>query len=474
MVALALTMASALASRSREVAVGDSAAASEAQIDSLRNSEAVTTTLENRGPATSLTIVPTTAAQTTTLPTTTSSTTTTAVPLRIVQLDVGSEVYEVALSPNGWVIPEVEDSRGTPLGARSEALHPFVPPNNGPFGVNIDDAFFAENEGAPWLYYEDGTPVIDGVAAVDQCLNIMVPMILRGSFISCPTRVQNNDWGYAGEVDDAPAVNIAQTMADGVVIEHNTITCSGFDEDICGRSIRIGSPGAIVRFNDLSNARGAVELFHDATFVFNYLHDFSFGFDPTRAHSETDRVTHNNSVNNLGYRNVTVAGNYIDATYGRVSLEPELYRNPHFHKAFPEGIVDEGDPINGFAFTSYLVNGDGLGGVYTRNYVRGVGRPFRCNSSALNEASVCADDISFNVFDNLQIGLFNSVPPFEDEDGQGSLGGSCNFELIAGQLHALALPGEADDLNCDQGLPLSQAQHRGFTTQLIGTGASSP
>lgn len=407
----------------------------------------------------------TTAPSTTSAKTTTTTTTTTTTPPRLTQVIVGDDRFDVSLSPFGWVIPEPELG-GTSLGADLEALVPFVEPNDGPFGINIDDEFLVEHAGAQWLSEEDGTPVIDRIDAADRCLNILTPIILRRSFVSCPTRVQGERWGYAGSVDDAPAVNIAANSAEGVIIEHNTITCSGFDEDICSRSIRIGARGAVVRFNDLSHARGAVALFHEATFVFNHLHNFSFGFDPTRANSDTDRVTHNNSVNNLGYQNVLVVGNFIDATYGRVSLEPENYLNPHFRDLYLDGIVRVGDPINGFAFTNYLINGNGDGAVYSRNFVRGVGRPFRCNASSSHDDSVCAEDFSFNVFDDLRIEGFNSESPFDDEDGFGFIGGECNFRIEEDVMTPLALPGETPDQDCELRLELSPDEQAVFSSDV--------
>lgn len=398
-------------------------------------------------PMTSSTTQPTTS---TTMPTTTTTTTT---PPRRVQVLVGDESSEITLSPFGWILPET-GLGGTPVGADLADLFPFVPPNDGAFGVNIDEAFLDEHANAVWLAEENGVPVIDRIDATGRCLNILTPIVLRRSFVSCPTRIQSDTWGYAGTVDDAPAVNISPSV-EGVLIEHNTITCTGFDADICGRSVRIGARDAMVRFNDLSHARGAVSLFHDSTFVFNYLHDFSFGLDPTRENSDTDRITHNNSINNLGYQNVLVAGNFIDATYGRVSLEPEKNLNPFYRDAYPEGIVREGDPINGFAFTNYLVNGDGAGAMYLRNYVRSVGRPFRCNSSANQVESVCVEAMSFNVFADLRIEQFNSEPPFDDKDGEGDIRGECNFRMDAGVLTLLELPDEERGQSCESRLELS-------------------
>ena len=414
----------------------------------------------------------TTSAPFTTTTTSTTTTTTTTTPPRELSIAVGGESQPLSFAPYGWVLPAEEGGEAA-LGADLNALLDFVEPNDGPFGVSIDEAFLEANAGAPWLSVEDGMPVIDSIDATDRCLNILTPLTLRRSFVSCPTRVQSDLWGFAGEVDDAPAVNIGAGLSAGVIIEHNTITCTGFDGDICSRSVRVGSRGSIVRFNDLSFARGAVALFHDSTFVFNYLHDFAFGFDPTRANSETDRVTHNNSVNNLGYQNVLVAGNFIDATYGRVSLDPEEFTNPHFRDAYPAGVVAEGDHINGFAFTNYLVNGNGSGATYTRNYVRGVGRGFRCNSSAQHEDSVCADDFSFNVFDDLRIDLFNAEPVFEDKDGEGQLDISCNFELEGGDFSALTLAEESHGEQCEQRLELSSEAQAAFSSELARTPISA-
>jgi hypothetical protein len=390
----------------------------------------------------------------------------------MIEVPVGDDERTIVVSRRGWVIPEA-DLGGRALGADLDALVPFVPPNDGPHGVNIDAAFLEANAGAAWLSEENGIPVIDRIDGTDRCLNIAVPLILRRSYISCPTRIQSDAWGYIGTVDDAPAVNIAGRTAEGVIIEHNTITCSGFDANICGRNVRVGSSGAIIRFNDLSHARGAVGLYNDTAFVFNHLHDFSFGFDPTRANSETDFVTHNNSVNNLGYRNVTVAGNFIDATYGRVSLSPEENLYTFFPQMYgDDGVVEVGDPINGFAFTNYLINGDGVGARYERNYVRNAGRPFRCNQSAAHAAGVCAEDISFNVFVDLRIEQFNSVPPFEDADGAGVLEGRCNFRQIGDTLSPLVLPNEAPQGSCLEQLEFSEGHLVDFLSDVAALGTA--
>ena len=410
------------------------------------------------------------AEQTVVAPTTTTTTTSTStIPSRTVEVAIGDGTREIVMSSFGWVIPDPELS-GIPIGADESDLLPFAPANDGPFGVTIDAAFLVENEGAPWLSQEDGVPVIDRVDATGRCLNITIKLILRRSFVSCPTRVQSDQWGYAGRVDDAPAINITTTDAAGVLLEHNTVRCTGFDEEICGRSIRVGAPGSVIRFNDLAEARGAVELFDNTTFAFNHLHNLSFGFDPARAESPDDRVTHNNTVNNLGYRNVRVVGNFIEATYGRVSLEPETYVYPFFPDTYTNGIVELGDPINGFAFTNYLINGDGGGAVYSRNFVRGVGRPFLCNDSADHDVGICADDLSFNVFESLQLAGFDSSSPFRDSDGVGQLNGGCNFRLEAGAFSVLELPNESPgDDACADGLELSESGQAEFSAVLGAT-----
>ncbi len=417
---------------------------------------------------TTTTAAPTTTTTTapTTTTTTSTTTTTTTVPPRPTRVIVGDETVPITFSPYGWVIPE-PSLGGLPLGADPSRLLPFVEPNDGPFGVLIDNAFLDEHEGAEWLGEEDGIPVIDRIDASDRCLNIMTTVILRRSFVSCPTRVQSDLWGYAGQIDDAPAVSVLGDDADGSIIEHNTITCSGFDADICSRTVRIGARNVIVQFNDLSHARGGVQLFDDATVVFNHLHDFSFGFDPSRADSVDDRVTHNNAVGNLGYPNTIVAGNFIDATYGRVSESPTEFVSPYFFDAYEGGVVELGDPINGFAFSNYLINDNGDGVRYERNYVESTGRPFRCNDSRRHDDSVCSAGISFNVFADLRIDDFGAEPPFRDFDGNGTLLGGCNFELAGEELVPLLLSDEDPDPQCTEQLELSTDAQAQFVEDLV-------
>ena len=412
-------------------------------------------------------VPPETTTSTTTTTTTTTSTTTTTIPPRQVTVSLGGESRALVFSPFGWIIPEVALG-GRPLGATLDELLPFVAPNDGTYGVTIDERFIAENSGEPWLSEEDGVPTISRIDATGLCLNIATRITLRDSYVSCPTRVQSDAWGFAGQVDDAPAINITTSDAAGTLIEHNTVVCTGFDADICGRSVRVGALGTVIRFNDLSGARGAVSLFDETVFAFNHLHDLSFGFDPTRADSPDDRVTHNNAVNNLGYRDVVVVGNFIDATYGRVSLEPDVNLFPHFPDVYAGGEVAVGDPINGFAFTNYLINGNGDGAVYSRNFVRGAGRPFLCNRSSDHGDSVCAQDLSFNVFEDLQIAGFESTTPFRDSDGDGVLDGGCNFQLIAGDVSLLAIPSE-QAAGCEDRLELASPEHAEFGTVLGAT-----
>ncbi len=382
---------------------------------------------------------------------------------RTVSVDIGGETRRVTLSNAGWIIPEEEG--GIKFGADLDNLVPFVPANDGPNGVTIDASFLAEHAGAPWLSEENGVPLISNINADNVCLNILTTVILRDSFVNCPTRTQSGAWGYAGDTDNAPAVQVLGDAAAGSVVEYNTITCSGFDGDICSRSVRAGARDMTIRFNDLSFARGAVHMFHGTSFAFNYAHDFSFGFDPSRANSATDRITHNNATNDQGYSNTSVAGNYIDATYGRVSNQPTVNLNPHFRGLYENGVVEVGDPLNGFAFSHYLNNGSGHDSVWTRNYVNNSGRPFLCNSSARHGDAVCSTDISLNVFDNLRKADFANLESFEDADGQGAIAGRCNFQLAEGELSNLLFPGESQSNDCQSELDLTADDLMEFSSQ---------
>jgi len=303
------------------------------------------------------------------------------------------------------------------------SLHSFPAANDGPHGVTIDEAFLNQHKDARWLSYDNGRPIISRANADGLCLNIQVTLTLRDSFVNCPTRTQNDSWQYAGRIDDAPAVNI---LASNVVVEYNTITCSGRDGDICSRNVRVGARDALIQYNDLSFGRGAVEVFAGTVFRYNYAHDFSFGFDTRRANNPNDNITHNNAINNLGYR-AQIHGNYIVARYGRVSAQPRTYLNRDFPDVYSGGVVDVGDPINGFAFTNYLVNGPGNGYRITDNYFVSVGRPFLCNDSDHHGNAGCADDISRNVFAEHRFDDFQGYY-FNDDEGNGSISGSCNLE----------------------------------------------
>lgn len=382
------------------------------------------------------TATPTTEAapSTTAAPATTSAPTPTAAPTTAIPSTTAAPAASAnfrqapsmpTLSAGGWIVPEPGVNVGYPGAPNRSGLNDFVSANDGPHGVTIDAAFLAANADAPWLFTENGRHVIAGVDADGLCLNIKVTLTLRNSYVNCPTRIQSGAWGYAGDVDDAPAVNIVS--ATGVIIEGNTITCSGYDADICSRSVRVSAADATIRFNDLSFARGAVQLSNGTNFSYNYAHSFSFGFDPRRASNPSDNVTHNNAVNNQGYRDTLVEGNYIVATYGRVSQQPSTYRNPHFRAlAYTDGIVEVGDPLNGFTFTNYLHNGSGSGTVTVRNYVLGAGRAFRCNGSSNHSTATCAAEISHNMFGDDNFDLFLQTPLFEDKDGNGSISGRCN------------------------------------------------
>ena len=333
-----------------------------------------------------------------------------------------------SISAGGWV------SRNS-TGHRNSNLLAFPSANDGNFGVTIDQDFLDAHQGAPWLSTEGGRPVISRIDASGRCLNIRVTLTLRDSYVNCPTRTQNDSWGYVGEVDDAPAVNL---RASDVVVQFNTITCSGSDEDICSRSVRISGEDAVVEFNDLSLARGAVQAFTGTTFRYNYVHDLAFGFDPTRANNPDDNITHNNVVNSLGYRDVLIQGNYIVARYGRVSSAPSTYRNPYtYHGTYENGIVEVGDPINGFTFTNYLVKADGDGLRIIENFVEGAGRPFRCNSSSRHSSSTCAADISRNAFAQDYFDAFGATL-FDDKDGNGTIAGSCNSQISSNGTQLIA------------------------------------
>lgn len=372
---------------------------------------------------------PTTQATTTSLPAVPETTAppTTAPPISM-QRRVAGAITEFDIAPGGWILPSTSD-----LGAPVELVS-FVEANDGEVGVTIDAEFLEIHASAEWLSNEDGRMIISGIDARGLCLNITVPLTLRDSHVACPSREQSDAWGYAGTVNDAPAVNI---LAPDVMIERNTIECTGSDRFICSRSVRINAERATVWFNDLSGARGAVQLYTDAFFGYNHVHGLAFGFDPSRVETPADNVTHNNVTNNQGYRGTVVRGNYIEATYGRTSTRPEDFRNPYFREAYEDGIVEDGDPINGFVFANYLHNGDGLGTVIERNYVDGAGRGFRCNASDKHDSAICAESLQFNVFANDQLSLFAGEPRFEDKDGSGVLTAACNFVLDAALLSAI-------------------------------------
>ena len=402
-------------------------AAEDSQVAAARTAPAATpaapTTTTTAAPRTPTTAAPTTttaprsAPTTTAAPrTTTTTTTTTAAP-----------AAPPAAPPGGWVSPAA-------TGHRRSNLHQFPAANDGPHGVTIDQSFLDAHSSAAWLTYENGRPVISGANATGRCLNILVTLTLRDSVVDCPTRVQNDSWGFAGITDDAPAVNVLG--AQNVLIEYNTIRCTGFDGDLCSSSVRLGGRDATVQYNDLSFARSAVSMFHGAVFRFNYAHDFAFGFDPKRAGNPSDNITHNNAVNNLGYSNTLVQGNYIVARYGRVSAQPGTYLNPHYHTIYSGGVVDVGDPINGFTFTNYLIQGNGSGMRIVENYVVAAGRPFRCNASSSHSGPSCAADISGNVFVDDYFDGFGATL-FHDKDGNGSIAGSCNLRGAGGSYSVL-------------------------------------
>ncbi|MGI9605728.1 MAG: hypothetical protein ACR2P0_06270 [Acidimicrobiales bacterium] len=398
---------------SRTVPTGsDVAAASTTTIRERVASESTST------PPTSTTAAPVVVTTSTGAPGTTAAPTTTVAPPAD---DEGAG--QPTQAPGGWVNPSA-------TGHRVSTLHQFPAANDGPFGVTIDQSFINANTGAAWLSFDGGRPVISGADAGGRCLNILTTVTLRDSYVNCPTRVQNDSWGYPGAVDDAPAVNVLG--ASNVIIEYNTITCSGSDGDICEGSVRLGGDNALVQYNDLSFGRGAVSMFSGAVFRFNYVHDLSFGFDPNRAGNPNDNVTHNNVANNLGYANTLIQGNYIVARYGRVSAQPSTYRSPIYHGVYANGIVEVGDPINGFTFANYLQRGNGSNYRLVENYIEGSGRPFRCNSSNQYPGTSCAQDISRNVFAADYFDGFMPEALFHDKDGAGSISGSCNVRAVNG------------------------------------------
>jgi len=258
--------------------------------------------------------------------------------------------------------------------------------------------------------------------------------------------VQGDSWGYVGQIDDAPAVNV---LADDVLIEFNTITCSGFDDDICSRGVRLGGDDAVVRFNDISFARGGVAMFRGAEVSYNYLHDFAFGADARQRNaSNNPGVTHNNVFTNQGYEDVLIEGNYVVASYGRVSATPGEVVNQQYSRVYgDDGVVEVGDPINGFGVTNSLNQGSGAGLVVLNNYFESVGRPFYCNTDGLDDAQ-CADELGFNIFAGAAFDAFDSEVPFEIDGGFASLSGRCNStavnadDPVPSPLSASAFPGD--------------------------------
>jgi hypothetical protein len=175
------------------------------------------------------------------------------------------------------------------------------------------------------------------------------------------------------------------------------------------------------------------------------MHSFAYGADPNRAGntatsgSNPDEITHNNAINNQGYNNATLKGNYIDARYGKVSKQPTRYLNPYYRTSvYPGGVVKVGHPINGFTFANYLTGGrTGNGLKILNNYVANSGRAFRCNSSSSVANAGCVEEFSYNAFVDNLFSKFGAKPLIEDKDGKGKLGGKCNYLFDDGKIDYL-------------------------------------
>ncbi len=251
-------------------------------------------------------------------------------------------------------------------------------------------------------------------------------MTLRNSYVNCPTRSQPS-WGWIAT--DAPAVFV---NAPDVEIAYNTITCSGYDNEICSRNVYLGGARAHVHHNDLSFARGAVQMGTDSLVEYNYMHSFSFGGDARQQDSGNNaQVTHNNAVNNYGVSGSRLIGNYIQASYGRVSADPQRFKVQQWLGIFENGVVDVGDPLNGFAVINYLINGDGAQTVIRNNYFADVGRTYFCDTSGRSQGT-CAADMSLNGFGANRFALYTLDYAYPWVIGGGSLAGGCNFLVDSG------------------------------------------
>ncbi len=296
--------------------------------------------------------------------------------------------------------------------------------NDGPHGLTIDANFITQNRQKPWITSEGGRTVIKGVSTKGVCLNITTTITLRDSSISCPTRTQSDRWGYVGRDNHAPGINI---LAPDVTIEYTTVVCTGYDNEICSRTIW-GGKNSLIQFNDLSGAAGIVELTSNTRVEYNYMHGLAFGADRRQTNANNNGgITHNNVINSLGYPGGTVVGNYIEATYGRVSANPQWHRTTQYLYIFDDGIIEVGDPLNGFVFAHYPILGSGEGYVARHNYIESAGRAMLCQPS--NTATGCASDMSYNAFAKDKFGDFRQQPMFRSTKQHGSFSGECNFKL---------------------------------------------
>ncbi len=327
------------------------------------------------------------------------------------------------LSIYGFILPRPGNNVGVPGFPDLTGLVP-LPAAEGVVGITIDDAFLSANENEPWLTKIDDQWILSGISADGICLNLVTTLTLENSYVNCPTRQQDESWGAGA--DDAAAVNV---VADDVVIRRNTIKCSGFDNDICSRNIEIRGRNALVEYNDLSFARGALEVGEGSTIQFNFMHSFAFGADQRQQQENNNPgVTHNNAINNGGYTDVLVAGNYVDATYGRVSSFPEDHRNQYYPNVYEDGLVRIGDPINGYAVVNYLLDGPGTDFRLEHNYFASVGRSFNCQTRGVENAS-CTTGADFNAYGADLFDWYGSDRDFSVSGGPAVLEGRCNFTI---------------------------------------------
>ncbi len=323
----------------------------------------------------------------------------------------------------GFILPRRGENVGSPGYPDLSGLAPYAGVDSS--AVTIDDAFLDANEGESWLTNQNGRWTISGVAFDGSCLNILVSVTLENSYVNCPTRTHDEEeWGRG--FDDAPAVNV---VADGVTLRRNTITCSGFDNDICSRNLSLRGADAVVEFNDLSFARGAIQIGENSDIRFNFIHSLAFGADD-RQNEENNNpgVTHNNALNNYGASGACVVGNYVIASYGRVSASPEDHRNQYYTDIYPDGIVGIGDPLNGYTIVNYLIDGSGADFVIESNYLEKSGRAFQCQTRGRRDAS-CAAVVNTNAFGANQFERFGDGGAFAVSGGPAILEGRCNFTI---------------------------------------------